>query len=77
MRVILGKVTGLSNGLARLMSKRAGARDGEVPEGGMLLLLEVGGSGDFGRAASLCVTGYMIKGDEGITITSFKSFTAR
>jgi hypothetical protein len=37
----------------------------------MLLLLEAGGSGDFAGAASLCVTGYTIREDEGITLTSF------
>jgi hypothetical protein len=68
------EVTGISDDLARLMSKQAGAQAGEVPEGGVLLLLEARGPEDFAGAASLCVTGYTIRGDERITLTSFTSF---
>ena len=77
LRVILAEVAGLSGDLAGRLSNYAGARAGEVPDGGMLLLLEVGEPDDFARATSLCVAGYTVSGDEGITLTSFTSFTLR
>ena len=76
LRVILGRVTGIPGDLADRLSFLAGASAGEVPRGGMLLLLAVSGPHELTGAVSLCVSGYEIRGDEGITLTSFRSLTA-
>ena len=77
LRVILGEVTGIPRDLAERLSFLAGASAGEVPDGGILLLLAVDGPDEFTGAASLCVTGYRVRGDEGITLTSFESINTR
>ena len=77
LRVILGRVTGIPGDLAKRLSFMAGASANEVPDGGMLLLLQVEGPDRFADAATLCVTGYQVRGDEGITLTSYLSLTAR
>ena len=77
LRVVLGQVTGLSRDLAQRLSRLAGAYSGEVPAGGMLLLLAMERPDRLSGAATLCVTGYKVRGDEGITLTSYAGLTTR
>lgn len=77
LRVILDDVTGVSHGLAQRLSLMAGAPKSVMPEDGILLLLPVRGPSEFSSAVSLCVTGYMLRGDEGIVLPLFSSISAR
>ena len=77
LRVVLGEVTGVSRDLAGRLSRIAGAQAGEVPEGGMLLLLGADRPDRLAGAVSLCVKGYALRGDEGITVPSFAALTLR
>jgi hypothetical protein len=77
LRLILGRVMGIPGDLAKRLSFLAGASANEVPEGGMLLLLPAEGPDRFAEAATLCVKGYQVRGDEGITLTSYLSVTVR